>query len=101
MIVCSKKNIPYKKSNKVSEISFGEQKEEVTDIELDFEELKKFKFHSKKKYRINMNVSSGNNSYTIVFVRNEYGILKTQKFVTLSQYLYGSLFGQMLENNRN
>ena len=101
VIVCSKKNIPYKKSNKVSEISFGEQKEEVTDIELDFEELKKFKFHSKKKYRINMNVSSGNNSYTIVFVRNEYGILKTQKFVTLSQYLYGSLFGQMLENNRN
>ena len=102
VIVCSKKDIPYKKSNKVSEVSVGEQKEEVTEIELDFEELKKYKFDSKKNYRINMNVSSGNNTYMIVFVRNEYSsliVLKTQKFVTLAQYLDGILSEQIFKNN--
>lgn len=100
--VLSKNNIPYNKSNKVYVISDGEKKEEVTKIELDFEELKNFKFDSKKKYRINMKVTSYDNSYTIIFVRNEYSslvFLKTQKFVTLSQYLNETLEHQMSLNN--
>lgn len=100
--VLSKNNIPYNKSNKVYVSSDGEKKEEVTKIELDFEELKNFKFDSKKKYRINMNVTSYDNSYTIIFVRNEYSslvFLKTQKFVTLSQYLNETLEHQMSLNN--
>lgn len=100
--VCSKKNVPYKKSNKVNEVTFGDKKEEVTDIELDFDELKKYKFDSKKNYRIIMSISSDNKNYSIVFVRNEYSllvVLKTQKFVTISQYLYETLVKQMGENN--
>ena len=49
-----------------------------------------------------MNVSSGNNTYMIVFVRNEYSsliVLKTQKFVTLAQYLDGILSEQIFKNN--
>ena len=65
--VCSKKNVPYKKSNKVNEIKVSEismegkikdGKEDVSYIELDFDKLKKYKFDPKKKYRIIISITS-------------------------------------------
>lgn len=109
--VCSKKNVPYKKSNKVNEIKVSEismegkikdGKEDVSYIELDFDKLKKYKFDPKKKYRIIISITSSKKKYSIVFVRKEYntlGVLKTHKFVTVPQYLIETLVKQMGENN--
>lgn len=109
--VCSKKNVPYKKSNKVNEVKVSEismegkikdGKEDVSYIELDFDKLKKYKFDPKKKYRIIISITSSKKKYSIVFVRKEYntlGVLKTHKFVTVPQYLIETLVKQMGENN--
>lgn len=101
--VCSKMNIPYKKSNKVKETKVEDTKEEVSEIEIDFDELKKYKFDSKKNYRINLFISSEKKTYSIVFVRVQYKtlkVLKTQRFVTLSQYLSETIVNQMEENDK-
>ena len=100
--ICSKNNIIYTKSNKVSEINNGENKEEVTQIELDFNELKNYKFDAKKNYKINMYINSGDKNYSILFVRKEYShliLFKTQRFVTLSQHLKEVVEDQMEKNN--
>lgn len=100
--VCSKNNISYKKSNKISEIEIDDRKEEISEVEIDFEELAKYKFNSGKKYRINLYILSNDKNYSIVFVRNEYSsfiVLKTQKFVTLSQYLKEILTKSMDKNS--
>ena len=54
-------------NRKIKEVFFGNIKEEVTSIELDFDDLKKYKFNSNKNYRIIMTVLL-NNKNTLSFL---------------------------------